>query len=400
MNKHILHTEVQDFINKNLNSDISKLLFKGSSFTNVAIQELVEQIESKHKSISKLPTWFDANNTYYPNKLNIEQTSSEITAKYKSNLISGSSIIDLTGGFGVDTYYFSKRFKEVTHCEINKDLSEIVAHNLQLLNADNITIVPKDGLKHLRTQQQQYDWIYIDPSRRNDINQKVFLLKDCLPNVPENLDELFGFTDNILIKVSPMLDIYSAINELNFVKEVHVVAVQNEVKELLFILKKSYKDDISVKTVNITKNTEHTFESGFKKEEKAIFSEPKTYLYEPNSAILKAGLFNEVSHQLNLNKLHVNSHLYTSFNLVYFPGRRFKIIQQLPYNLKKLKKALPKEKARPNDTVGQANITVRNFPETVVKIRKKTKLKDGGEHYLFFTTDLNNKHIVLICEKI
>ena len=391
MNINILHTEVQGFINKNLNSDTSKLLFKGSQFDNVTIQELVEQIESKNKSINKLPSWHNINNIYYSNKLNIEQTSSETTAEYKSNLISGNSIIDITGGFGVDCFAFADRFKEVTHCEINTDLSEIAAHNFQLLNANNITAVPNDGLKYLRTQQQRFDWIYIDPSRRNDVKGKVILLQDCLPNVPENLNELFEFTNNILVKASPMLDITSAINELNFVKEVHVVAVQNEVKELLFILEKGYNNDISIKTINIAKNAEQTFESGFKKLTKATFSESQIYLYEPNSAILKAGLFNEVSHQLNINKLHVNSHLYTSVDLLNFPGRRFKIIQQLSYNLKELKRALPRTKA---------NITVRNFPETVAKIRKKTKLKDGGEHYLFFTTNLNNKHIVLICKKV
>jgi len=391
LNKNILHTEVQDFIIQNLNTDISKLLFKGSPFETITIQELVQQIESKQKSISKLPSWNNVKNIYYPNKLNIEQTSSEVTANYKANLISGNSIIDLTGGFGVDTYYFSKRFREVTHCEINTNLSEIVAYNFQLLQADNITVVPKDGLKYLQTRQEKYDWIYIDPSRRNDIKGKVFLLKDCLPSIPENLDSLFEFTSNILIKVSPMLDITSAINELKFVKEVHVVAVQNEVKELLFFLERAYYKSISIKTINITKNAEQTFESDFKMEVAANFSTPQTYLYEPNGAILKAGFFNEVSSQLELNKLHKNSHLYTSNTLKSFPGRRFTIIKQLPYNLKELKKLIPSKKA---------NITVRNFSETVAQIRKKTNLKDGGAIYLFFTTDINNKHIVLICEKI
>jgi len=260
-----------------------------------------------------------------------------------------------------------------------------------LLKADTITVVPKDGLKYLPTQQEKYDWVYIDPSRRNDIKGKVFLLKDCLPNVPENLDTLFGFTNNILIKVSPMLDITSAINELKFVKEIHIIAVQNEVKELLFILEKAYKKTIKVKTINITKSTEQIFKSDFKKEVTTKFSLPQTYLYEPNSAILKAGFFNEVSNQLELNKLHKNSHLYTSFDLILFPGRRFKIIKQLSYNLKELKKLI---------RVSKANITVRNFPETVAQIRKKTKLKDGGDIYLFFTTNFNNKHIVLICKKV
>ena len=390
MNKHILHKEVQDFINENLDSDISKLIFKGSPFANISIQKLVEQIESKYKCKSKLYKWFSTENIYFPNKLNIEQTSSETTAVYKAGLIKGETLIDLTGGFGVDAYYFSKRFKEVTHCELNTTLSEIAKHNFQLLNVA-INVVATDGLEYLHAKQQRYDWIYIDPSRRNDLKQKVFLLKDCLPNIPDNLDILFEYTDNILIKASPMLDITSAINELNFVKEVHVVAVRNEVKELLFILEKSFAKNVFIKTININKEADEYFESEFKSDIKPNLSLPQTYLYEPNSAILKGGLFNEVSHQLNINKLHINSHLYTSNTLINFPGRNFRVLRILPYNLKTLKTTL---------SFSKANITTRNFPETVVQIRKKTKLKEGGDQYLFFTTTLDNNRIVLICEKM
>ncbi len=389
MNLTILEKEAQDFINKNLKEDYTKLLFKGSPFHNITIQTLVEQIIAKQKCQYKLPSWFTTTNIYYPNKLNIEQTSSEITATYKAKLLSGNTIIDLTGGFGVDCLAFSIVFKKVTHCEINNELSAIVKYNFNILNTNNITTVAIDGLAYLKTQGQ-FDWIYIDPSRRSDTKGKVFLLEDCLPNVPENLEFLFRHCKNILIKASPILDITSAINELKFVKEVHVISVQNEVKELLFIVEKSYKDSIAIKTVNLTKNTEEHFKAKFKSAAKATFSEPLTYLYEPNTALLKAGLFNEVSLQLNIAKLNVNSHLYTSNDFIDFPGRSFKILQQTPYNLKALKKELPSKKA---------NITTRNFPETVAQIRKKTNLKDGGESYLFFTTDCYENKIVLICEK-
>ncbi len=389
MNQNILNTEIQDFIDRNLNTDIVKLLFKGSPFKDITIKLLIEQIESKLKCKRKLPQWHIAKNIYFPNKLNIEQTSSEITAAYKSKLLSGSTIIDLTGGFGVDCLAFSTVFKEVTHCEINNELSAIVKHNFKALNTKNIITVALDGLAYLKTQKQ-FDWIYIDPSRRNDVKGKVFLLEDCLPNVPKNLELLFKHTQNILIKVSPMLDITSAINELKFVKDVHVISVQNEVKELLFVLEKSYKGSISIKTVNLTKHTEEHFEAEHKNTVKATFSEPLTYLYEPNTAMLKAGLFNEISLQLKVFKLNINSHLYTSKHLIFFPGRPFKVLHQTSYNLKALKKLLPSKKA---------NITTRNFPETVAEIRKKTKLKDGGETYIFFTTDCNDNKIVLICEK-
>lgn len=390
MNRKLLHKDVQDFITQNLKAETSKLLFKGSPFDTISIQELVEQIEAKKRCEKKLPTWFTIENIYYPNKLHIEQTSSEITAKYKSELISGSSIIDLTGGFGVDAFYFSKRFNEVTHCELNTKISEIATHNFEQLNA-KVKTLATDGLEYLKQEHQLFDWIYIDPSRRNDIKGKVFLLNDCLPNVPKNLDLLFKHSKNILIKVSPILDISSAINELQFVKEVHVVAIGNEVKELLFILKKDYTEAIQIKTVNIKKQEFEFFESTFNSNATSKFSEPLLYLYEPNAAILKAGFFNEVSQELNVCKLHKNSHLYTSDYLLSFPGRRFEIKELLSYDKKKLKRLIPTNKA---------NITTRNFPETVAQIRKKLGIKDGGDHYIFFTTDMKGKHIALLCEKV
>ncbi len=389
MNLAILHPEVQDFINKNLNNNISKLLFKGSPFDGITIQELAEQLEAKKKCQSKLPSWFKVQFIYYPNKLNIEQTSSEITANYKTTITAGNTLIDLTGGFGVDAYYFSKQFKEVTHCEINEELSAIVKHNFQQLNAP-IKTVAGNGFDYLTSQKRDYDWIYIDPSRRNDIKGKVFLLKDCFPNVPENLDILFEFTNKLLIKVSPILDITSAINELKFVKEIHVVAVNNEVKELLFYLEQNFEDTIVIKTINNTSKQPQLFEAHYKNQVAATYSLPLTYLYEPNAAILKAGLFNDIT-RLKVKKLHINSHLYTAETLLDFPGRRFMIKDCIPYQKKQLTKLISAKKA---------NITTRNFPETVTQIRKKIGFKEGGDVYLFFTTNLEQKHIVLVCEKV
>lgn len=391
MNKHLLHTSIQQFISDNLTSDISKILFKGTSFPNVTAKEIVEQIEAKNRSQKKLPSWFHTDIIYYPNKLNIEQTSSEITAKYKSELINGDSIIDLTGGFGVDCFYFSKRFKKVAHCEINSELSEIVSYNYQQLKVKNIDTLNVDGIAYLKTQSSKFDWIYIDPSRRNDIKGKVFLLNDCLPNVPENLNQLFSFSDNILIKISPILDITSAINELNFVKEVHVVAVNNEVKELLFILGKGYAEEINIKTINFQKGKNQYFEFARIESDAPIYGLPKKYIYEPNAAILKSGGFAEVANQLGLEKLHQHSHLYTSDRLIDFPGRRFELNHNIPFDKKWLKKLIPSKKA---------NITTRNFPLTVSQIRKKTGLKDGGGQYLFCTIDCINKNIILICQKV
>ena len=274
MNTAILHTKVQQFITENLKTDITKLILKGSPFSDVSIQELANQIVSKQKSEYKLASWFITAQIYYPSKITIEQTSSEHTASYKSNLVSGASIIDITGGFGIDCFYFSKQFKAVTHCEINTELSTIVAHNFKQLKINNITTFSGDALDFLRSTKEKFDFIYIDPSRRDAVKGKVFLLQDCVPNVPENIDFVFSKTNQILIKTSPILDITSAINELKFIKEVHVVAVHNEVKELLFLLDKKHSKAIEIKTINIGKNQIKTFDFKYKEDLYSDYSEP------------------------------------------------------------------------------------------------------------------------------
>ncbi|MDO5980287.1 THUMP-like domain-containing protein [Flavivirga spongiicola] len=392
MNTSILNTEMQEFINSHLNSDVMALLLKGMSFPSVEAKEVIEQIEAKKRCEKKLPTWFSCKKIYYPSKLNIEQTSSEVTAKYKASLISGVSIIDLTGGFGVDCSYFSKVFKTATHCEINENLSKIVTHNYKQLGIDNIDFQNIDGIDYLKASEKQFNWIYIDPSRRHDSKGKVFFLKDCLPNVPEHIDLLFAHSKNIMIKTSPLLDLSVGINELKHVKTIHIVAVNNEVKELLWVLENNFKGDISIETVNIKKEAKVSFSFSIANEKKSEskYHTPLTYLYEPNSAILKAGAFHSISNQLNVYKLHKHSHLYTSHSLIDFPGRSFKIESMALYNKKELKKL----------GISKANITVRNFPETVQQIRKKFNVRDGGELYLFFTTDMDDNKIILVTSKL
>lgn len=390
LNKAILHTEIQDFINTNLKHNLTKLVLKGSPFKNVTIQELAAQIESKKKCIQKLPTWYTLKNCYFPNKLHIEQSSSEKTAQYKANLVSGEKLIDISGGFGVDTFYFSKKMNSVIHCEINANLSEIAQYNFKQLNIKNVIFKATNGLDYLKKNSQTYNWIYIDPSRRNEEKNKVFFLEDCEPNIINYSNLLFNKAPNILIKVSPLLDLTNTLKLLKNVKEIHIVAIENEVKELLFVLNNNYTSWTNIFAVNIDKNNTDIFEFEHGKVAIAEFSLPKKYIYEPNAAILKSGGFNEVCSKYNVSKLHSHSHLYTSDILVNFPGRRFELLQECNYNAKDILQFLPDKKA---------NITTRNFPETVAQIRKKLKLKDGGDLYLFFTTSLKNKHIVLICRK-
>lgn len=390
MNLNILNERVQQFIVDNLKTDITKLILKGSPFPSISVQELANQIVAKQKSAKKLPTWFLAKNIYYPAKVSIEQSSSEITAKYKSKIISGDNLIDITGGFGVDSYYFSKQFKKVLHCEISEDLSALVKHNYKQLETQNIDTFSGNGIDFLKNTTDFFDCIYIDPSRRNDVKEKVFLLKDCQPYIPPKIDFLFTKTTNILIKVSPILDISNTVNDLKNVKEVHIVAVNNEVKEILVWLEKNYNGKIKIKTSNFKKETIETFNFDYLEDVVSEYSEPLAYLYEPNSAILKSGGFHQISKQLELFKLHQHSHLYTSDKLIYFPGRSFKVENVINYDKKKLKRIIPEKKA---------NITTRNFPKTVAQIRKEINLKDGGETYIFFTTDKNNQLKAVICTK-
>ena len=392
MDLSILYPKVQEFIQDQLGVSIAKLALQKNPFPEIDWLTILNQIEAKTKSREKLPTWFSTKAIIYPSKLSIEQTSSERTAEYKSSLIAGNSLIDLTGGFGVDDYYFAKKINKITHCEINTDLSEIVGHNFKQLGVTNIECIAGDSLTTLQSTTEKWDWMYIDPSRRNDAKGKVFILKDCLPNVPENLDFYFEKSDAILIKTAPLLDIAAGLSELQNVKTIHIVAIENEVKELLWELHKNYLGAIGIKTVNLTKDATNSFDFILNQEStEANYSLPKRYLFEPNSAIMKSGGFNEISEQYRLDKLHKHSHLYTSNEIIDFPGRVFEIQHAIPYSKKEIKIHLENSKQ---------NITTRNFPETVELIRKKWKIKEGGNSYCFFTTDMNNDKIVLICTKI
>lgn len=392
MNTSILSQNIQDFITQNSGAPIAKLALQKNPFPEVEWILILNQIEAKSKAKDKLPTWFATDNIIYPSKISVEQTSSEKTAAYKASLISGETLIDLTGGFGVDDYYFSKKFKSIAHCEINEDLSAIVKHNFEQLKVKNCVCYANDSANVLKESNQKWDWIYIDPSRRNNAKGKVFMLKDCLPNVPESLDFYFEKTDSILIKTAPLLDISAGLSELKFVKNIHIIALENEVKELLFEIHNHYQGEITIKTANILKDKTEAF--GFILGSDSHFASyhlPQKYVYEPNSAIMKSGGFDEVSAIFDINKLHKHSHLYTSDELIDFPGRTFEIQKVIPYSKNEMKTELANQ---------QANLTTRNFPDTVENIRKKWKIKNGGNLYCFFTTDKNDNKIVLICRKI
>lgn len=388
INKALLKIEVQDFI-KNFEGDISKLAFAGSPFENISVQELIQQIESRKKIEKKLPTWFATPNILFPPKLNLEQTSSEITARYKASLVSGETLADITGGFGIDSFLFSEKFSAVHHFEINVALSEIAQHNFKMLNRLSVRCSTEDGLNNVLNNQ--YSVIYADPSRRHDSKGKVFFLTDCQPSIPESISEIVNHCETFLLKTSPMLDISVGLIELGDVSEIHIVAVENEVKELLWLLKNKNEEPLRIRTINFTKSDKETFDFDWNETAEATYNLPQKYLYEPNAAILKSGAFDLLSNKLKLDKLNKNTHLYTSASLVDFPGRSFMIESMVPYTKSEMRSALTFEKA---------NITTRNFPESVATLRKKWKIADGGDVYLFFVTNVDGKKVMLVCSKV
>ncbi|CAM3309553.1 Methyltransferase [Flavobacterium longum] len=387
----LLRPEVQAFIRAQTGSDIGTLALAKNPFPDIDWKLILNQIAARNKAEDKLPTWFASENIIWPEKTTVEQTSSEITAAYKARLVSGNHLIDLTGGFGVDDFYFAKKVGSVTHCEINPELSEIAKHNFKTLGIDNISCISGDGLTSLKALDHRFDWIYIDPSRRHDAKGKVFLLGDCEPNVPENLTTYFRYAGKILLKVSPLLDISQGLEALAFVKNIHVVAMKNEVKELLWEIEEHYSGEITVHTVNITKDVESHFSFILGNKPDVRYELPLTYLFEPNAAVMKSGGFEQIAARFSVGKLHRHSHLYTANELVRgFPGRTFRIIETIVYDKISMKKISGQK----------ANVTARNFPEDVASLRKRWKLTDGGDQYYFFTTDAHNKKIVLLCAKI
>ena len=388
---HILNQNIQKFINSNLETPIAQLALQKNPFPELDFKIIINQIEAKIKSKHKLPTWFTCDGIIYPNKISIEQTSSEITAKYKTELVKGKTLIDVTGGFGVDSYFFSQVIENVTHCEIDADLSQIAAHNFKQLNNHSINCICGEGTAILEQLKTNFDFIYIDPSRRNDVKGKVFMLKDCLPNVFELQEFYYQYTNRILVKTAPLLDISAGLLELKNVKKINIVAVENEVKELLWEIEKSHAGSIEICTINFNKEKRETFNFFLDRAEISFLDFPKKYLYEPNAAIMKSGGFTEIGNFYNLAKIHNHSHLYTSNELIEFPGRVFEVLKSIPYSKASMKEFLESTKS---------NITTRNFSESVAAIRIKWKIKDGGTNYSFFTTDKNENKIVLICKKL
>lgn len=392
LTKEIL-AKLDSFVSQHLHADITQLAFKKELVKGLENRFVLEQLYGKQKAKTKLPFLFEKSTILYPAKVSVEQSTSETVATWKSNLVTGERMLDMTGGFGIDSYHFAKKVKQLTYIEQQTSLFKTVQHNFQQLAVDNIICHNTNAIEFLSETEEKFDWIYLDPARRDEAGNRKIGLAGYTPNMMEIKGLLLQKSENILLKTSPMLDIQQAIQQLESVISVYVVGLQNEVKELLFVLSKKAKPDIKFHCINLNKNgVSPTYTPTNIIGKEVSYELPQKYLYEPNATILKAGLFQEIALDFELHKLHPNTHLYTSESLhPDFPGRIFICEATVSYQAKQLKKYLSDQ---------QANITTRNFPYSVAQMRKKLKLKEGGDQYLFGATLLDDGLKVLVCRKL
>jgi hypothetical protein len=384
---------VQEYLSANESIDEKKLLLAKKEILGIPSSEMANQLIGRRKAKQKFPSWYQTTSIVYPPSANLEQSSSEATAKFKAELIRSvlvhsSLLVDLTGGFGVDTFFLGKFFSEAIHIEPNETVSAIAAHNHRLLGA-SILHVQQTAEEYLKANSKRADLFFIDPSRRSE-SKKVFKLADCQPNITALQDALFTFSNFILTKASPLLDIQQALRELKHVAKVVVVSVENECKELLLLQKLGFVGEPFIETINLLNEgsvvERFVFTAVEERAATVVFSSPLDYLYEPNASILKSGAFKLVAEKFGLRKLQANTHLYTSPNLFTdFPGRVFKI-EALNPTVKLLKELLPE---------GKANVATRNYPLSAQELKKKLKLKDGGEKFVLGFSEEKSKSVVI-----
>ena len=382
--------EIQEYIFTHANEDEKKLLLKHKFILGIPAPLIAQQIATRRKAETKLPTFYKTKGIVFPPSLNLEQSSSEATAKFKTEIIRkeiGEKLkgADLTGGFGVDSFYLSQIAESLDYVETNVELLTLAQHNHSLLTK-KITHHNKSSEDFLEAAEAKFDFIFIDPSRRDSKARKVFSLADCSPDATQLLPLLFSKADFVLLKASPLLDIKQGLKELNGVKKVIVVSVANECKELLFLMQKDFDGEPLVETYNLNAEgkIKHSFHFNFSQEEKTVskINAPLKYLYEPNASILKSGAFKSIGEKFKLEKIHVNTHLYTSCDLQNeFPGRIFEI-EQMTFDPKSLAE-------------NKANVITRNYPLTPDELKKKLKLKDGVEKFVIAFSGQQKKYVIL-----
>ncbi|TVP42850.1 MAG: class I SAM-dependent methyltransferase [Mongoliibacter sp.] len=355
----------------------------------------VQQIQAKQKAKNKIPSWYADPDLLFPVNLSMEQASSGLTAKYKAGHFKGSKMIDLTGGLGVDAYFLGKNYEQATYCERDKNLFEISKHNLSHLSPGKFDFYNGDSLDFLRNTSEKFDLIFVDPARRGGHNQKLYRLEDCEPDIIQNWELLRSKGVDVLVKASPMLDIKAALKSLNAIHKVIVLSVKNEVKEVLLFSESGAKEvETQIEAVDLKSNCNNEFSFTYSEEEKSfsqIAEKMGKYLIEPFSAILKAGAFNTFAVRYGFQKVHPNSHLYTADVLVEdCPGRFFEIISEIQQPKKEIKSLFPE---------GKVNVITRNYSLSADALKKKHKLKDGGDDFLLGAKTTNGFSL-WYCNKI
>ena len=384
----------EQFIVLNKDADVHALALARVT-PEIDLHYCLQQIEGRQIAQRKLPSWAKLEGITYPVRLSLEQCSSEETALYKQQLVKRllpegrKNMADLTGGFGIDFSFLAQVFNKADYVEHNQELCMIARHNFPLLGLKDFRVLLTKGESFI-DEMGDYSLIYLDPSRRDAIGRKMVALRDCSPDIEALQDKLLSHAPLVVVKLSPMLDIQDAIRRLPNVSEVHVVSVDGECKEVLVVLsREKEKERVTCHCINIARKTQ-TFITDTKKVEPIIAPCPERYLYEPNASILKAGVQDALCKAYNIKKLHPFSHLFTSSHFIEdFPGRAFVIEDYCGFGKKDQKRLL--------EGLSQGNLTIRNFPSTVAELRKRLKLREGGDHYLFATTLNDGSHALLRC---
>lgn len=388
-----------NFINEHRLDDVRHLalIYGGSSKTvkgEVDISKALDQIQGWQTARKKLPSWASNDGIVYPPHLNMEQCSSERTARYKAGLCGSGELIDLTGGFGVDFSFMSQCFDHAVYVERDERLCAIAEHNFEALGLSNIEVVCGDGVDYLHSiNNKSQTTIYLDPARRDIHGHKVYGIEDCTPDVLQLKDELLGKAHRVMIKLSPMLDWHAAVKAFGgCCREVHIVSVGNECKELLLILESrssgTLENNAPVKIVCVNDDEIFEISTDIPSNVRSSDSIEAKYLYVPNASVMKAGIFAHLTDVFPLAMADRDSHLFLSNEDINgFPGRKFRIVATTTMNKKELRQKLA--------GIDKANISVRNFPLSAEALRQRLKLKDGGDTYLFATT-VHGKHIIYI----
>jgi 16S rRNA G966 N2-methylase RsmD len=393
----LLSKEIQSFIEEHQEDDPNDLRLKYKTVFGIPAALVIDQIAGRKKTKEKLPTWYHHRRVIYPPSLNLEQSSSERTALQKTKLLKEamgvpagqSKVLDLTGGFGVDAFFFSQICKDLHYVEPNHNLLKIAEHNHRELGITNIYYYHSTAEEFLNSvsSTMNFDAIYIDPSRRL-MGQKIFSLSQCEPDVIKLRHKIWLLTDNLIIKTSPLLDIKLGLKELQHVKKVDVISVDNECKEVLFYCEKNFASEPAIDAINLAdKNSSFPFSFSEEEESQVSYCDPLRYLYEPNASILKSGAFKTTAARFHIHKLHPNTHLYTSDQVVAnFPGKVFRIESSVKGDDKGLMNFFEGSKA---------NILTRNYPLSVDALRKKTRLKEGGKKFLIGCSGVKKKFLLV-----